>query len=55
MKKLTVYDLFLICAALMAFASNRSIYASIMLCAASILELMDTVPKIARCLKNAKR
>lgn len=51
MKKLTFYDLFLLCAIIL-FSGSKSIYTSIILMCASILELIDVVPKIVRLIKK---
>jgi hypothetical protein len=53
MKKITFYDMVLIFAVMLQFG-QRSIYTSLILLFASILELVDVIPKIVRLLKHGK-
>ncbi len=51
MKKVTFYDCFLLFAIIL-FTGSKDIYTSIILICASILELIDVVPKIVRLIKD---
>ena len=51
MKKWTFYDVFLV-VALIANTGSRNIYTSLLLLIAGILELIDVIPKIVRCMKH---
>lgn len=53
MKKVTVYDLFLV-AAIILNISSRNVFTSIILLCAGALELMDTIPKIIKLVKGEK-
>jgi len=53
MKKITFYDMVLLFAVMLQFG-ERSIYTTLTLLFASILELIDVVPKIARLVKHGK-
>lgn len=53
MKKITFYDVVLIFAVILQFG-ERNIYTAITLLCASILELVDVIPKIVRLLKHGK-
>jgi hypothetical protein len=52
MKKITFYDLFLLASLLIAIVGEWGVYECILLCAASVMELVDVVPKIIRLVKN---
>lgn len=54
MKKITVYDLFLIFAAIF-FIGTRNIYSGIMLLIAGTLELIDVIPKIIKEIGNGSK
>lgn len=51
MKKMTVYDLFLIFTVIF-FVGTRNIYSGIMLLIAGALELIDVIPKIIKEIRN---
>lgn len=51
MKKITFYDCFLLFAIIL-FAGSKDIYTSIILMCASVLELIDVVPKMVRLIKD---
>ena len=53
MKKITFYDMVLLFAIVLQFG-ERSIYTSLILLFASILELIDVLPKIVRLTKHGK-
>jgi len=55
MKKFTFYDLFLFASLLIAIAGDWGVCECILLCAASIMELVDVVPKIIRLVKNERK
>ena len=55
MKKFTFYDLFLFASLLIAIAGDWGVYECILLFAASIMELVDVVPKIIRLFKNERK
>lgn len=52
MKKITVYDMFLIFAIILNLGAGKNIYTSVILLCAGILELADVVPKIVRMIKD---
>ena len=52
MKKITVYNMFLAFAIILNIGTGRSIYASIILICAGVLELVSAVPKIVRLFKH---
>ena len=54
MKKITFYDMVLLFAIVLQFG-ERSIYTSLILLFASILELIDVLPKIVRLIKHGKK
>lgn len=54
MKKITFYDLFFFASLLIAIAGDWNVYVCIMLCAASVMELVDIIPKIVRMVKDGK-
>ena len=54
MKKMTFYDLFLAVTVLIAVVSNWNVYSCILLICASVLELVDVIPKIVRRLKRER-
>lgn len=53
MKKVTVYDLFLLTAIILNIGS-RNVFTSITLLCAGALELMDTIPKIIKLIKGER-
>ncbi|MEH2947100.1 hypothetical protein [Sporofaciens sp. JLR.KK001] len=52
MKKITVYDLFLVFAIILNAGAGRNVYTSIILLCAGVLELVDVIPKIVRLMKH---
>lgn len=52
MKKITIYDMFLIFAIILNTGGERNVYKSIILLCAGLLELIYTMPKIVRVIKN---
>ena len=52
MKKITVYDLFLIFAIILNAGAGRNVYTSIILLCAGVLELVDVMSKIVRLIKH---
>ena len=52
MKKVTIYDLFLIFAIILNIGENNMFTSIILLCA-GLLELIDVVPKIIKATKGA--
>ncbi len=52
MKKITLYDMFLVFAVILNFGVGKNIYTSIILLCAGLLELVDVVPKIVRMVKH---
>ena len=48
MKKFTFYDLFLFAALLIAMAGDWGICECVIVCAASVMELVDVIPKILK-------
>ena len=53
MKKITFYDMVLLFAIVLQFG-ERSIYTRLILLFASILELIDVLPKIVRLIRHGK-
>lgn len=54
MKKWTFYDVFLV-VALIANVGSRNVYTNLLLLIAGILELIDVIPKIVRCVKHGSK
>ncbi len=55
MKKITFYDLFLFASLLIAIAGDWGVYECVMVCAASVLELINVIPKILKLVKNGRK
>lgn len=53
MKKVTVYDWFLIFAIILN-AGERNVFTGIILLCAGLLELIDVIPKIFKAIKEAR-
>ncbi|MEY8414526.1 hypothetical protein AALB51_25340 [Lachnospiraceae bacterium 62-26] len=52
MKKITVYDMFLVFAIILNTGTGRNVYTAIILLCAGLLELMDVISKIVRLMKH---
>lgn len=53
MKKITFYNLFFIFAIIL-FIGTKNIYSSILLILASVLELIDVIPKLIKVIKELR-
>ncbi len=53
MKKITVYDMFLVFAIILYLGRERNIWTAVILLCAGILEAVDAVPKIVRLFRDA--
>lgn len=55
MKKITVYDMFLIFAIILNIGTGKNLYSAMILLCAGVLELIDVTPKIARLLRDGSK
>lgn len=52
MKKITVFDMFLLFAIILNIGEDRSIFTAMILLCAGVLEAMDAISKIVRLLRD---
>lgn len=55
MKKITVYDLFLIFAVILNLAEERNVYTAAILLCAGVMETVDIIPKIVRLIRDGSK